>query len=125
MVSAMENAHLEPVVIEDLVKLGEDRGMRKGMRRGKQQGLQEGKRQGLQEGKQQGLQEGKRQGLQEGTQQGRLSEERDVVRRVLALRKLPLTPEQQERIDTCEDLETLRRWLDQAIFADSAAAALR
>jgi hypothetical protein len=85
MVRAMEQANLEPVVIEDLVKFGEDRGMKKGRR----------------------------------------AEERGTLRRVLALRKLALSAQQEHQIDACTDLATLRRWLDQAIFAESAAEALR
>lgn len=85
MVKAMEDVNLEPVVIEDLVKIGEDRGMRK----------------------------------------GRVAEERGTLRRVLALRKLPLNAEQKQQIDTCTNLKTLRRWHDQAIFAQNAAEALR
>ena len=46
------------------------------------------------------------------------------LRRVLALRKLSPSPEEERRIDACTDLATLRRWLDQAIFAESAAEAL-
>jgi hypothetical protein len=80
MVSAMEQADLEPVVIEDLVKFGEDRGLRK----------------------------------------GELRADRSALRRVLALRKLELSAEQEQQIKTCTDLPTLRRWLDQAIFAESA-----
>ncbi|MFT3770113.1 MAG: hypothetical protein QM820_32185 [Minicystis sp.] len=93
MVRAMEQANLEPVVIEDLVKFGEDRGLKKGLKRGREQ--------------------------------GRRAEERETLRRVLALRKLPLSLEQEQQIDACTDLATLRRWLDQAIFAESAAEALR
>lgn len=93
MVRAMEHANLEPVVIEDLVKLGEDRGRRKGLR--------------------------------QGLSQGRLAEERETLRRVLALRKLSTSPEEAQRIDACTNLATLRRWLDQAIFAATAAEALR
>ncbi|MCC6556287.1 MAG: hypothetical protein IT372_25280 [Polyangiaceae bacterium] len=85
MVSAMEQADVEPVVIEDLVKFGEDRGIRKGERRAL----------------------------------------RATLRRVLTLRKLELSAEQERQIKTCTDLEALRRWLDQAIFAESAAEALR
>jgi hypothetical protein len=44
---------------------------------------------------------------------------------VLALRKLAVSPEQEQQIDACTDLATLRRWLDQAIFALSAAEALQ
>jgi predicted transposase YdaD len=89
MVRAMEQANLEPVVIEDLVKLGEDRGLKKGLQR------------------------------------GRREEERSALRRVLALRKLGLSAQQEQQIDACADLATLRRWLDQAIFAESAAEALQ
>jgi hypothetical protein len=93
MVRAMEQANLEPVVIEDLVKFGEDRGLKKGLRRGREQGRQD--------------------------------EERGTLRRVLVLRKLPLSAEQEQQIDACTDLATLRRWHDQAVFAESVAEALR
>ena len=46
MVRAMEEVNLEPVVIEDLVKFGEDRGLKKGMRRGLKKGLEQGHRAG-------------------------------------------------------------------------------
>jgi hypothetical protein len=81
MVTAMEQANLEPVIIEDLVKLGEDFGQVKG--------------------------------------------ERSALRRVLTLRKLLLSAEQERQIDTCADLATLCRWHDQAVFAASTAEALR
>ncbi len=81
MVSAMDQVNLEPVIIEDLVKFGEDRGA--------------------------------------------LRNERSTLRRVLALRKLEPSAEQEQQIAACKDLETLHRWLDQAIFAESAAEALR
>jgi hypothetical protein len=89
MVTAMERANMEPVVIEDLVKFGEDRGLKKGRR------------------------------------QGRVEEERGTLRRVLSLRKLVLDPRLEQQIDACSELGTLRRWLDQAIFAKTAADALR
>ena len=53
-----------------------------------------------------------------------MEEERGALRRVLALRKLPLHAEQEQQLDACLDLATLRRWLDQAVFAESAAEAL-
>jgi hypothetical protein len=89
MVTAMEQANLEPVIIEDLVKFGEDRGLEKGMETGFRSG------------------------------------ERSALRRVLAVRKLVLSAEQERLIDACTDLATLGRWLDQAVFATSAAEALR
>src|SRR5262249_29811843 len=78
---AMEQANLEPVIIEDLVKLGEDFGLEKG--------------------------------------------ERSALRRVLAVRKLPLSTEQERQIEACTDLATLRRWHDQAVVAASTVEALR
>jgi hypothetical protein len=81
VVNAMEQANMEPVIIEDLVYFGEDR--------------------------------------------GHLAEARVNLRRVLALRKLPLSSERERQIDACTDIEALHRWLDQAIFAESAGEALR
>ena len=101
MVMAMEDANMEPVIIEDLVKFGEDRGLRRGLKKGRKEGLRE------------------------GMQEGMRAEERRSLRRVLALRKLALCPEQEQQIDACTDIETLRRWLDQAVFAETAADALR
>jgi hypothetical protein len=77
MVTAMEQAKLEPVVIEDLVKFGEDR--------------------------------------------GRLEEGRSTLQKVLALRHLVISPEAEARIASCRDLETLRRWIEQAVLAASPA----
>jgi hypothetical protein len=97
MVSAMEQVNPEPVVIEDLVKFGEDRGLKKGLKRGEKR----------------------------GEKKGELRADRSTLRRVLALRTLELSAEQERQIDACTEIETLRRWLDQAIFAETAAEALR
>jgi hypothetical protein len=64
-------------------------------------------------------------GKRKHLKQGRRWEARGTLRRVLALRKLALNAQQEQEIDACTDLTTLRRWLDQAIFAESAADALR
>ncbi len=97
MVMAMENANMEPVIIEDLVRIGEDLGLERGLERG----------------------------LQQGRIEGRLVHARAALRRVLDVRKLALTPEQDERIEACAELPTLDRWLDQAVLATTAAEALR
>lgn len=89
MVKAMEQVQLEPVIIEDLVKIGEDRGRK------------------------------------EGRKEGRRAEARRLVRQFLEQRGLALTPEQEQQLDACDELDTLRRWVAQAPFAESAAAALR
>jgi hypothetical protein len=109
MVRAMEQANLEPVVIEDLVKLGEDRGEKKGLKKGLKKGRLEGRQEGLVEGRREGLVEGQRASL----------------RQVLALRKLRLSVKQGEQIDACTDSATLGRWIAQAMLAKSAAEALR
>ena len=56
--------------------------------------------------------------------EGRLAEARNAVRRVLARRKLRISTSENDRIDTCANLETLERWLDNAVDAPSTAHAL-
>jgi hypothetical protein len=63
--------------------------------------------------------------IEEGRFEGRLEEARSSLRHVLALRRLALSAEQEARIDACSDLDTLRRWLDQAVVVAGAAAVLR
>jgi hypothetical protein len=65
------------------------------------------------------------QGRNEGRNEGRLAQARTAVRRVLALRKLAISRMDEARIETCTDLATLERWLDQAMAAESVAEALR
>ena len=50
---------------------------------------------------------------------------RSSLRNVLAVRRLVLSAEDEARIDACTDLDTLYRWLEQAVVAASAADALR
>jgi hypothetical protein len=64
-------------------------------------------------------------GLLAGRLEGRLDEARSALRRVLAHWGLSLSAEEDARIETCAELATLERWLDQAIEAASAAEALR
>jgi hypothetical protein len=54
-----------------------------------------------------------------------LAEARTGLRHVLALRRLALTAADEARIDACTDLDTLRRWHDQAVVAAGVAEALR
>ena len=101
MVTAMDQANLEPVIIEDLVKFGEDRGYERGRL------------------------EGEERGRLEGEERGRLEERRGALRRVIALRKLGLKADGDARINACMDLATLQRWLDQAVLAATADEALQ
>jgi predicted transposase YdaD len=64
-------------------------------------------------------------GHEEGRENGRLQEARSLLRRILSRRKLSLTAEQDARIEACPEIETLERWLDQAIDAPSAEDALQ
>jgi hypothetical protein len=101
LVNAMEQANVEPVIIEDLVKFGEDRGLKKGLKRGLKKGIAK------------------------GVEKGRLEAARAGVRRVLRLRGIEIGAKQEQQIDACDDFETLQRWLGQAVIAKSAADALR
>jgi hypothetical protein len=57
--------------------------------------------------------------------EGRIEEARSSLRHVLALRRLALSAEEEARIDACGDLDTLCRWLDQAVAVASDAEALQ
>ncbi|WP_407757876.1 Rpn family recombination-promoting nuclease/putative transposase [Archangium sp.] len=82
------------------------------------------RKQGLQEGRQEGLQEGRQEGLQEGRQEG-LRAMRTALYELLRQRGLSPGAQQQARVEGCEDLSTLQRWLVQALTATSATDALR
>jgi hypothetical protein len=69
--------------------------------------------------------EPKRELIDKSREEGRLIEARASLRRVLARRQLALSPAEEARIEACEDLPTLERWLDQAITASTAAEALQ
>ncbi len=56
---------------------------------------------------------------------GRRAEERGTLRHVLPLRKLTLSPEEEQSINGCTDLAKLSRWHDEAILTTNAAEALR
>lgn len=72
-----------------------------------------------------GVEKGVEKGIEKGREEGRLSEARAALRRVLARRKISLSPDDEARIDGCADRETLERWLDQAVTAASASEALQ
>ncbi len=64
-------------------------------------------------------------GREEGHLRGCVSEARAALRRVLIRRGLAISPAELARIETCEDVDMLRRWHDQAVVAASTADALR
>jgi predicted transposase/invertase (TIGR01784 family) len=67
--------------------------------------------------RQEGLAEGHKSGLAEGQAVGR----RDFLRRILELRGITLSEEEQNRISRCADLGTLDQWLGKALAASTAA----
>jgi hypothetical protein len=66
----------------------------------------------------------RKEGRKEGRRKGRLAEARAILRRVLARRGFELSPDDDARIDACMTLATLEHWIDEAVVASSAAAAL-
>ena len=63
--------------------------------------------------------------LGKAIEKGLVDQARATLRRVLAKRRLALTPDDEARIDACSSLATLERWLDQALIAATAPEALR
>jgi predicted transposase YdaD len=95
MMHAMQEADLEPPIIEDLVRYGRERGRREGV----EQGVEVGRR------------EGRREGVEAGTREGLLA--------LIAARGLALSPEQRARIEGEHDAERLLGWLRRAAVAAS------
>lgn len=58
-------------------------------------------------------------------EEGRLKEARASLRSVLGARGLALGAEDEARIDGCEEISNLERWIRQAVTATSLAEALR
>jgi predicted transposase/invertase (TIGR01784 family) len=70
----------------------------------------------------------RKQGLQEGRQEGRqqgLRAIRTALYELLRQRGLALAPQEHARVEGCEDLGMLQRWLVQALTAASVTDALR
>jgi hypothetical protein len=58
-------------------------------------------------------------------EEGLLQGARTALRRVLKARRLALSAEDEQRIDTCTDHNTLGRWLEQAAVGSDVAEGLR
>lgn len=63
---------------------------------------------------------GRTQGKAEGKAEGRAEGKAEAVLKILTKRGLTTTPLQRRQIEECMNLETLDRWLDQALMAASA-----
>ena len=80
--------------------------------------------QGLAEGLAEGLAKGRNEGLTEGLAKGRAGEAAQALLTVLRVRGLAVSDAVRERILAQTDPERLERWLEKAVVAPSAAAAL-
>jgi hypothetical protein len=67
---------------------------------------------------------GEERGVKLGLEQGKLNQARAALRQVLAARQLNVGADQETRMGECTDIETLERWLRQAITAATTAEAL-
>jgi len=61
--------------------------------------------------REEGVAAGREQGLEQGLVQGK----REVLFRLIARAGLELTEEQRQALETCDDPETLDRWIDRAL----------
>ena len=68
------------------------------------------------------LAEGTAKGLAEGTAKGTAQGVTRSILKLLAVRGVTLSADEEQRISSCTDVATLERWLEQAIHATTAAA---
>ena len=95
LMQAMKRADMEPIVIEDLVKFGEDRGFERGIAQGVERGIAQ------------------------GSEQGALQNAKQALIDVLSARGLIANQTQLERIERESNLTRLRSWLRSAAIAAS------
>jgi hypothetical protein len=62
---------------------------------------------------------------EELVREGRVADARSNLRDILSVRGLALSADDEARIDASKDLDTLRRWMKQAVVAATVAEALR
>lgn len=86
-----------------------------------QQWLEQGRQEGRQEGWQKGRQEGWQKGRQEGRQEGQQVAMRQSIMELLDVRLQITSPQFRARLDTVDDIETLRQLLRRAATVDSEA----
>ena len=65
-----------------------------------------------------------KEGREQGREQGAVAYARSAIERVLGKRGLPMSGEQRARVERCDDLAVLDRWLEAAAVAGSAEEAL-
>ncbi|WP_437932468.1 hypothetical protein WMF37_25475 [Sorangium sp. So ce291] len=82
--------------------------------------IDRGKLEGMREGELKGMREGKLEGIREGELKGK----RDTLLRLLARAGIALTENESARIQTCTDVATLDRWIDNALGSRTATEVL-
>jgi hypothetical protein len=68
----------------------------------------------------QGREEGREEGREKGMEQGLVAGERGTVFMVLKARNLQVSDSQRTRINTCDDLATLKEWAEAALTVATA-----
>ncbi|MFK4065842.1 hypothetical protein [Streptomyces sp. NPDC029674] len=63
--------------------------------------------------------EGKEEGREEGKQEGVARGEAKAILRVLEVRGVDIPEDARERVSACTDFDTLNRWLDRSVHAES------
>jgi hypothetical protein len=97
MLKAMEHEHMEPIIIEDLVHIGQDIGRKEGYKVGHEEGHKEGHKEGA------------------------VATLRDSIRKVLAVHGVLLSEVQRAQLDACDDPALISRWFDRALRGDAPA----
>jgi hypothetical protein len=116
LMQAMKRADMEPIVIEDLVKFGEDRGFERGIAQGVERGIAQGVERGIAQGVERGI--------AQGSEQGALQNAKQALIDVLSARGLIANQTQLERIERESNLTRLRSWLRSAATAASVGEAI-
>ena len=97
-----------------------DRGKLEGFRDGELKGRRDGKLEGFRAGELKGFHDGKLKGFRDGELKGR----REALLRLVARVGITLTDDDRARIQACDDVTTLDRWVDNVLGAKTAADVL-
>ncbi|YCK35012.1 hypothetical protein ACNF49_13280 [Actinomadura sp. ATCC 39365] len=88
--------------------------------RGRAEGIEEGRAQGLEEGRAEGLEEGRAEGLEEGRAEAAAETGREFVLYALEARGVEVPEDVRAHINTCTDIDLLKRWALRASSVQSA-----
>ncbi len=74
------------------------------------------------ESRSKGFAEGIEKGLEKGIQEGTRAGEKAALLLVVGARGIALSASETARMEACEDISVLQRWLQNAAFAETASA---